>query len=115
MCVWLEAYTFVELFCGEGWVSRVMRTSGCCTASLDIRLGIARDGKQNPFDLTTDSGFLLFDYNRTSFYLQFLFGQWEPSWICGDGISFTIIYLILNALFYWGENLTNVGVSLQLC
>lgn len=63
-CVWLEAYTFVELFCGEGWVSRIMRTSGCCTASLDIRLATAREGKQNPFDLTTDAGFLFFDYNK---------------------------------------------------
>ena len=57
-----KAYSFVELFCGDAWVSRVMRSGGYRTASLDIRLGgstWAQRKKQNPFDLCEDSGFLL--------------------------------------------------------
>ena len=61
--VWIpKAYSFVELFCGDAWVSRVMRSEGCQTASLDIRLGgatWAQRKKQNPYDLCEDSGFLL--------------------------------------------------------
>ena len=55
----LEAFGFVEIFSGHGWVSRIMRTGGYPTASLDIWMGHAvPDSKQNHYDLTTDSGFL---------------------------------------------------------
>ena len=53
---WNQAYSFIELFCGEAWVSKVMRAGGHCTASLDIRLGEALPGKQNAYDLL-DPGF----------------------------------------------------------
>lgn len=53
-----QAYTFVELFAGAAWVSRCMRTGGHRTASMDILMGQAEQGKQNYFDLLTDSGFL---------------------------------------------------------
>lgn len=56
-----EAYSFVELFCGEGWVSKVMRAGGHGVASLDIRLGEGKPGKENAFDLLTDSGFTFLD------------------------------------------------------
>ena len=49
-----EAYSFVELFCGEGWVSKVMRAGGHGVASLDIRLGEGFQGKENACDLLTD-------------------------------------------------------------
>ena len=55
--IWNQAYSFVELFCGEAWVSKVMRAGGHCTASLDIRLGEACPGKQNAYDLLSDPGF----------------------------------------------------------
>lgn len=54
---WNQAYSFIELFCGEAWVSKVMRAGGHCTASLDIRLGEALPGKQNAYDLLSDPGF----------------------------------------------------------
>jgi len=51
----------VELYAGEAWVSRCMRTGGHPTASLDIKFvqGEHAAGKQNCFDLLSDSGFLL--------------------------------------------------------
>ena len=52
-----QAYQFVEIFAGQAWVSRVMRSSGKSTASLDIIFGDPLPGKQNVMDLTTPSGF----------------------------------------------------------
>lgn len=49
----------MELFCGQAWVSRVMRTAGHQTCNLDLNMGFARAGKQNYFDLLSDAGFLL--------------------------------------------------------
>lgn len=57
--IFSEAYSFVELFAGEAWVSRVMRAGGHPTASLDINIGAPLPNKQNAYDLLTDSGFLL--------------------------------------------------------
>ena len=58
-----KAYSFVELFCGEGWVSKVMRAGGHGVASLDIRLGQSQgfSNHANPFDLLTDCGFMFLD------------------------------------------------------
>ncbi len=53
-----QAYTFIELFAGAAWVSRCMRTGGHRTVSLDILMGHGEQGKQNYFDILTDSGFL---------------------------------------------------------
>ena len=54
--VW-EAYSFVEIFAGAGWVSTCMRDSGKATCSLDILAGEPLEGKQNPWDLLSDAGF----------------------------------------------------------
>lgn len=74
-----EAYTFVELFCGDAWVSRVMRASGHPTASLDIRLQNPKEGKQNAFDMLSDAGFsfLWVNFTRT-FKKQVHFFNWLP-------------------------------------
>lgn len=48
----------MELFAGQAWVSRCMRTGGHATASLDILFGFGEDGKQNCYDLLSDAGFL---------------------------------------------------------
>lgn len=55
-----QAFTFVELFCGTAWVSRVMRSSGKPTAQLDILLTetVYKSSPQNPMDLLSDCGFL---------------------------------------------------------
>ena len=52
-----KAYSFIELFAGEGWVSKVMRAGGHQTASLDILLGSPPSGKQDAYDLLSDAGF----------------------------------------------------------
>ncbi|CAL1159177.1 unnamed protein product [Cladocopium goreaui] len=56
-----ESYDFAELFCGQAWVSRCMRTAGHRTAMLDISLGRPNDDlkKQDAMDLLSDSGFAL--------------------------------------------------------
>ena len=56
----LQAYSFVEIFCGHAWVSRVMRSKGHPTAQMDILLTKEkfRSSPQNPMNLLTDSGFL---------------------------------------------------------
>lgn len=54
-----EAYGFLEIFCGQAWVSRVMRAAGYPTANFDILMGHATpEGKQNCYDLLSDAGFL---------------------------------------------------------
>ena len=55
----LQAHSFMELFAGQGWVSRIMRTAGHQTCNLDLNMGLAREGKQNFYDLLSDAGFLL--------------------------------------------------------
>ena len=52
-----QSYGFLEFFCGEAWVSTVMRGNGVPTASFDINLGNPRSGKQNAMDLLTPAGF----------------------------------------------------------
>ena len=53
-----KAYDFLEVFSGDGWVSKCMRTSGRATASFDIRLSpFVPDGKQNNMDILSDPGF----------------------------------------------------------
>lgn len=57
-----QSYDFAELFCGQAWVSRCMRTAGHRTAMLDISLGRPNDDlkKQDAMDLLSDSGFAFF-------------------------------------------------------
>lgn len=52
-----QCYDYVEIFCGKGWVKRVMGSAGQRTASFDILLGDPEPGKQDVMDLTTPSGF----------------------------------------------------------
>ena len=56
-----QAYTFVEMFCGEGWCSRCMRCAGHPTAQMDLCLSSPerKTSNQNEMDLLTESGFLL--------------------------------------------------------
>ena len=58
----VQAYEFVEIFCGKAWVSRVMRCSGHTTAQMDILMSDADQlsSPQNPMDLLTPAGFLFF-------------------------------------------------------
>ena len=55
-----QSYSFVEIFCGEAWCSRCMRTAGYATAQMDISLTNPerKPNKQNEMDLLTESGFL---------------------------------------------------------
>ncbi|CAL1131372.1 unnamed protein product [Cladocopium goreaui] len=57
--IFTEAYGFLEFFCGQAWVSTVMRASGVPTAQFDISLGNPKQGKQDAMDLLTPSGFSL--------------------------------------------------------
>lgn len=63
-CIYIEinlllfqAYGFLEFFCGEAWISRVMRAEGVQTASFDINLGRPEHDKQNAMNLLTCAGF----------------------------------------------------------
>lgn len=53
----LKTYGFVEVFSGDGWVSRCVRANGIPTASFDIRLSQQVEGKQNAMDILSDAGF----------------------------------------------------------
>ena len=56
-----QAYDFMEVFSGMGWLTRTMGSSGKATAAFDILLGSPEPGKQDVMDLTTDSGFWFLD------------------------------------------------------
>lgn len=62
----------MELYAGEAWVSHCMRAGGHPTASLDILFGSAENGKQNCFDLLSDSGFLLLNMKLVSQFILLL-------------------------------------------
>ena len=55
----LQAYGFLEVFSGDGWVSKCVRANAIPTASFDIRLGgsFLKPGKMDPMDLLSDAGF----------------------------------------------------------
>ena len=57
-----QAYDYVELFAGRGWVCDSMAMSGKATARFDILFGEPEPNKQNNMDLTTDSGFLCLSF-----------------------------------------------------
>lgn len=54
-------FQFVEFFAGDGNVANSCRYAMITTAMLDLRKGDAlpRKRKRNPFDMTTDSGFVI--------------------------------------------------------
>lgn len=53
----LEAYGFIEVFSGKGFVSKHMRVNGIPTAAFDLELGKPLPGKQDAMDILSDSGF----------------------------------------------------------
>lgn len=69
----------MELYAGEAWVSHCMRAGGHPTASLDILFGSAEEGKQNCFDLLSDSGFLLLN---TQVVFWFMLQFWVILYLC---------------------------------
>lgn len=56
-----QAYSFLELFSGKGWVTKLMKVNGIASASFDISYGEPVPGKQDAMDLLSDAGFALFD------------------------------------------------------
>ncbi|CAK9093366.1 Uncharacterized protein SCF082_LOCUS43920 [Durusdinium trenchii] len=54
-----ESIEFIEVFSGDGWVSKCMKANGIATVSFDIRLGDPLPGKQNAMDLLSDAGLVL--------------------------------------------------------
>ena len=55
----LEAYGFIEIFSGTGWVTKQMKAEGIPTASFDMNLGDPLPNKQDAMDILSDSGFAL--------------------------------------------------------
>jgi len=53
----VQSYGFLEFFCGQAWISTVMRAEGIQRASFDINLGSPKEGKRNCMDLLTPAGF----------------------------------------------------------
>ncbi|CAK9003435.1 unnamed protein product [Durusdinium trenchii] len=51
-----ESIEFIEVFSGDGWVSKCMKANGIATVSFDIRLGDPLPGKQDAMDLLSDAG-----------------------------------------------------------
>lgn len=51
-----EGLQWVEFFAGKAEATRMMRYGGLRSAKLDITYMEAEPGRQNPMDLTTDSG-----------------------------------------------------------
>ena len=54
-----EAYGFIEIFSGAGWVSKQMKADGIPTATFDVMLGQPLPNKQDAMDILSDSGFAL--------------------------------------------------------
>lgn len=55
----MQAYDFVELFAGKGFVSACVKGAGFSTASLDITYHQALPQKQNFMDVLTPAGMAL--------------------------------------------------------
>ena len=75
-----QAYGFLDFFCGQAWVSTVMRSTGVPTAQFDISLGNPKPGKQDAMDLLTPSGF---------------------SFLCKKGISLETLLYGFFYMFEW--------------
>lgn len=56
-CSHSQAYGFIEIFSGQGWVTKHMKANGVPSASFDIDLGKPVEGKQDAMDILTDPGF----------------------------------------------------------
>lgn len=77
-----QAYTFVELFAGAAWTSRMMRAGDHAVASFDITstlLGPTPPNKQNPMDLSTSAGFASLGWQLINFLSQSM--VWTQSWV----------------------------------
>ena len=66
----LQAYGFLEVFSGDGWVSKCMRANNIPTASFDIRFGDGpKPGKMDTMNLLSDAGFAPFGSSRANIFL----------------------------------------------
>ena len=81
----LQAYGFLEVFSGDGWVSKCMRANNIPTASFDIRFGDGpKPGKMDPMNLLSDAGFAPFGSSRANIFL------FDP---CVDNVKELLIQL----------------------
>ena len=71
-----EPYSWVEFFAGRGEATRVFKLAGHQSARLDILDMTAKPGKENPMDLTSDSGMATPD-------LQWIFREYSMSLLTG--------------------------------
>ncbi len=56
----MQAYGFIEVFSGEGFLANCIKANGVPVARFDIRLGQPQPGKQDPMNLLDDAGFAFF-------------------------------------------------------
>ena len=85
-----QAYDFIELFSGEGWLTRTLGAAGKSTAAFDILLGNPEPGKQDVMDLTTPSGFWFLVWEFQSPFLYFSIAY---VWVGHDHVhEYNIIY-----------------------
>lgn len=76
-------FTLIEVFAGEGAISKTGANCGLSVASLDLKFGEkigprhsrSRKWRTNPFDMSTDVGFAFLEFARIHFFVYFsLFG-----------------------------------------
>ena len=60
-----EAYGFIEVFSGAGWVTKCMQANGIASCKFDINLSQPIEGKQDAMNILTDAGFTLFGFHTT--------------------------------------------------
>lgn len=61
VCFPMQAYGFIEVFSGEGFLANCIKANGVPVARFDIRLGQPQPGKQDPMNLLDDAGFAFFN------------------------------------------------------
>ena len=61
-----EAYGFIEIFSGAGWVTKCMQANGIASCKFDINLSQPVEGKQDAMNILTDPGFAFFGFHTTN-------------------------------------------------
>jgi len=58
----LQAYGFLEIFSGAGWVTKCMKANGVASAAFDVTYGsdFYMEGKQDAMNILSDAGFSFF-------------------------------------------------------
>lgn len=69
VCFPMQAYGFIDVFSGEGFLANCIKANGVPVARFDIRLGQPQPGKQDPMNLLDDAGFAFF--NGIGIFLKF--------------------------------------------